>query len=376
LRACALLLAALAAAAPAGGADPPGRVRVAWFHTELSRQGPGLLLHDIRRGDPQVAAVVEVIAAVGADVLALGGIDYDAAGAALSALAGRLAAAGAPYPHRFALRPNTGMATGLDLDGDGRTGGRGDAQGWGAFAGQGGLAILSRWPVDEAGVRDLSGLLWADVPGALLPETAEGGPFPSAAARAAQRLSTTGHWIVPLVTPAGGRLTLMVWMAAPPVFDGPEDRNGRRNHDEARLWTLLLDGALPGEPPPAPPFVILGLANLDPEDGEGRPAALATLLADPRVRDPAPESPGAAEAALRQGGPNLAHRGPHARDTADLAEDGGPGNLRLDLLLPSADLGVAAAGVLWPVEGAPLAAAARLASRHRLVWADLSLPGP
>ena len=22
----------------------------------------------------------------------------------------------------------------------------------------------------------------------------------------------------------------------PPVFDGPEDRNGRRNHDEIRFW--------------------------------------------------------------------------------------------------------------------------------------------
>ncbi len=364
------MLLAASAAAPADD-----RLRVAWFHTELQRTGPGLLLRDIRRGQPQVAAVVEVIAAADADVIALGGIDYDAALAALDALAGRLAEAGAHYPHRFALRPNTGMATGLDLDGDGRTGGRGDAQGWGAFAGQGGLAILSRWPVDAGGVRDLSGLLWADLPGALLPER-DGLPFPSAEARAVQRLSTTGHWIVPILTPAGGRLTLMVFLAAPPVFDGPEDRNGRRNHDETRLWTLLLDGALPGQAPPAPPFVILGLANLDPEDGEGRPEALRALLADPRLQDPAPESPGAAEAAARQGGPNAAHRGPPARDTADFPEDGGPGNLRVDLILPSADIAVTASGVLWPAEGDPLAGAARAASRHRLVWADLALPAP
>lgn len=320
--------------------------------------------------------MVAVIAAAGADAVALGGIDYDAAGAALGALADRLAEAGAPYPHRFALRPNRGTATGLDLDGDGRRGGRGDAQGWGAFAGQGGLALLSRWPVDGGGVRDLSGLLWADLPGALLPEDGAGAPFPSAGARAVQRLSSTGHWIVPLVAPSGRRLVLMVWHAAPPVFDGPEDLNGRRNHDEARLWTLLLDGALPGAQPPAPPFAILGQANLDPEDGEGRPEALRALLADPRLQDPGPEGAGGAEAAARDGGPNAAHRGPPARDTADFGEAPGPGNLRLDLILPSADLRVEAAGVLWPPSADPFAATVRAASRHRLVWADLVLPGP
>ena len=46
-----------------------------------------------RGEDPKVAAVVQVITTLNADVLLLTGIDYDLRGAALKALAARLAAA-------------------------------------------------------------------------------------------------------------------------------------------------------------------------------------------------------------------------------------------------------------------------------------------
>ena len=71
-------------------------------------------------------------------------LDYDLDGLALAAFADLLTAAGLALPHRIALRPNTGMATGLDMDGDGRFGTLDDAQGWGRFAGAGGMAMLSR----------------------------------------------------------------------------------------------------------------------------------------------------------------------------------------------------------------------------------------
>lgn len=360
----ALILPWLAAPAPADG------LRVAFFETELGRAGPGLLLRDIATGsDPQAEAVAAVIAAARPDLLVLGGIDYDHDLRALSELADRIAATGGgAYPHRLALPPNGGIATGLDLDGDGRAGGPGDAQGWGRFAGARALAILSRLPVDRDAVTDLSGLLWADLPGTLI---AGAGLSPEAAA--VQRLSSTGHWVVPLHLPGGGRITLLVWSATPPVFDGPEDRNGRRNHDEAALWLRLLDGALP-VPPPAPPFVLAGTANLDPLDGDGRREALAALLADPRLQDPAPEAPGGHLAATAQGGANARHRGDPARDTADFTDTPGPGNLRVDYLLPSAGLAVTAAGIAWPDPADPQAAVVAAASRHRLVWLDLALP--
>ena len=336
----------------------------------MSRKGPGLLLKDILGGkDRQIAAAASVIADAAPDILLLTGFDYDLDGTALAAFEARIAAIGQGYPHRFALRPNTGMATGIDLDGDGKAGGPRDAQGFGRFAGEGGMAILSRYEIAAGGVADLSDFLWRDLPGGLID-----GAGLSDAARAVQRLSTTGHWAVPVDLPGGRRLTLLAWYATPPVFDGPEDRNGRRNRDEAAFWLRYLDGALPMAPPDAP-FVLLGDANLDPVDGDGRADALGALLADPRLTDPAQASAGAARAAAEQGGANAGQKGDPARDTADWPDDpAGPGNLRVDYVLPSADLEVAGGGVWWPAPGEAGAGAAAEASRHRLVWVDITLP--
>ncbi|WP_366942589.1 endonuclease/exonuclease/phosphatase family protein [uncultured Tateyamaria sp.] len=318
-------------------------LRVATYNTELNRDGPGLFLRDLARGtDDQIAAVFKVIAAADADVLALQSIDYDLTGEALTLLA---EATG--YPHHFALRPNTGMPTPFDMNDDGRLGGPADAQGYGRFSGQGGMAILSRYPILDDQVRNLSDILWVDVPDPLLPVTADG-PFPSAEAQAALRLSTTGHWIVPVDVP-GSRFDLMVFHASPPVFDGVEDRNGRRNHDEIRLWQHVLNGDV--GPAPTGPFVIAGDANLDPVDGEGIKSAILNLLADPRVQDVTPQ-------------------GASGTDTVDWS-DPVPGDLRVDYVLPSTHWTVQDAGVLWPEPNDPLAETVATASRHRLVWVDL-----
>jgi hypothetical protein len=313
-----------------------------------------------------VLAAAAVIAAARPDILVLTGFDWDLDLLALAAFNALLAQRGAGFDHRVALRPNTGLMTDADLDGDGRLRGPGDAQGWGRFSGEGGMAVLSRLPIERDRVRDLSALLWRDLPGN---QIAGAGLSPEAAGL--QRLSATGHWIVPVRLPDGRDLTLMAWHATPPVFDGPEDRNGRRNHDETALWLRLLDGDL-DMPPPGPPFVILGDANLDPADGDGRAAALRALLSDPRLTDPRPVSDGGRAAAA------AGHKGDPARDTADWPETDdsgkpGPGNLRVDYVLPSAGLAVTASGVWWPAPGDPAAAEAALASRHRLVWVDVKL---
>lgn len=342
----------LALALASGPALAEG-IRIATYSPDLSRDGPGLLLRDILSGkDEQVAAAVQVIAAADADVLLLTGFDWDHDGAALSAFADLLEDAGAGYPHRHASRPNGGMATEFDLDGDGRTGTGDDAQGFGLFSGQGGMALLSRLPLGE--VTDHSALLWRDLPGNLMlpaaPEVAE-----------VQRLSSTAHWEVP-VQVDGTILTLMAWSATPPVFDGPEDRNGRRNHDEAAFWLTRL---------PPDRFVLLGDSNLDPVDGDGRREGMAALLA--RVQDHRPTSEGGALAP--QDGANAVQKGDPALDTADWPDADGPGNLRVDVVLPSPDLTVTGSGVLWPAPGQPLADTVAAASRHRLVWVDLDL-GP
>jgi len=338
------------------------RLRVATFNTELQRSGPGLLLRDIESGqDVQINAVVRVIADISPDILAIQGFDWDHEGIALSSFIAMLRSAGAEYPHHIAMRPNSGLATQLDMDGDGVLGNPGDAQGFGVFSGQGGMAILSRHPIRSEHVQDFSALLWKDVPGALLPVHSDGAPFPSEEAQAVQRLSNVGHWIVPFQLPNGKTLQLATFHASPPVFDGPEDQNGRRNHDEIWLWRFILDGQLGHL---KPPFVIAGVANLDPFDSDGKSEAIRQLIKDPRLQDPNPQSKGAALA------PDQEHIGDNAQDTVDWD---GPGRLRVDYVLPSSDASVENSGVYWPAIGEAGHENALAASRHRLVWVDLIL---
>nr|WP_261395323.1 endonuclease/exonuclease/phosphatase family protein [Salipiger bermudensis] len=278
-----------------------------------------MLLRDLRKGEG--TGLVAEIAAVAPDVLLLTDIDFDHDGVALGALAARLEAAGLAYPHRFAPRPNAGLPTGRDLDGDGRLGGPRDAQGYGLFSGQGGMALLSARPLRlEA---DFTAMLWRELPGARMRSE---DPAPEL-----QRLSSDAHWVIGIE----GGPTLLAWNATPPVFDGPEDRNGRRNADELALWRRYLEGAL-GEPPEWP--VLIGNANLDPERGEGLRQEMRGLLGDPRLQDPLA---GRATVAWEQTGP-----------------------MRVSYILPAAGLAVRDAGVRPAIDG----------QRHRLVWVTLELP--
>ena len=336
-------------------------LRLATYHAELGQKGPGVLIAKILKRDEKVMAVVEVIASVAPDVLVLNGVDWDMGGHALDALAERLSEAGADYPHRFAALPNAGLESGLDLDGNDRLGEARDSHGYGAFTGAGGMAVLSRLPLAE--VRDFSAFLWADLPGAIPPEV-DGRPFPSAEAATTRRLSSVAHWDIPVET-VQGPLHLLAFYATTPVFDGPEDLNGRRNHDEIAFWQRLLDGDLPFEPP-AGPVAIIGGTNLDPFDSDGRHEAIRGLLEDPRFVDPAPASPGGRAAATpgQRGDPSL--------DTADFS-DPVPGNLRVDYVLPGSTLEVTGAGVVWPAPEDPFAETVETASRHRLVWVDVEM---
>ncbi|MFC3057421.1 endonuclease/exonuclease/phosphatase family protein [Paenirhodobacter populi] len=324
-------------------------LRIATYDPSLTRDGPGLLLRDLTAGrDRQIDAVVAVIAGVSPDILLLTGFDWDLQGAALRAFQARLADAGADYDHLYAPRPNTGMATGLDLDGDGRKGGPRDAQGYGLFSGADGMALLSRLPIRTGEARDFSAFLWNDLPDSLID-----GADLTPEARALQRLSTTAHWDVPVTLPDGSTLSLRSFAATPPVFDGPEDRNGRRNHDETAFWLRYQEGRLPVAPHPGP-FIVLGYIGLDPAKGEGRRPALQQLMA--RMTDPLPEW--------------IDHSGDRSSDTADYGDS--VGRLRVDYVLPSSDLTITGSGVYWPA-GAEGETAAR-ASRHRLVWVDVALP--
>lgn len=332
------------------GAASAAPLRIASYSPDLSRDGPALLLRDLGRKDAQIAAVVQVIAQTRPDIMLLTGFDWDYEGRALTAFRELLRAAGADYPHAFTARPNAGMPSGLDLDGDGRLGRGSDRQGFGRFTGQAGMVILSRHPIGP--VTDYTAALWADMPGNLMPKA-------KAEVAAAQRLSSVSHWDA-TITVAGKPLHLLAMSASPPVFDGPEDRNGRRNHDELAFWLTHL---------PDQPYILAGKLNIDAFDSEGRPEALARIMA--HVTDPLPASEGGAHAGTL--GINAAQKGDPRLDTGDWSDERPPGNLRVDYVLPQKGLKILDAGVFWPAAG-PLAKTAVTASTHRLVWVDIDWP--
>ncbi|WP_275290277.1 endonuclease/exonuclease/phosphatase family protein [Sulfitobacter mediterraneus] len=309
-------------------------LRVATFNTELSRKGPGLLLRDILKGsDPQITAVMDLLVQANADVIALQGFDYDLENRALNSFADTLEKRGLYYPHRFAVPSNAGLQIGLDLNGDGRLGGPDDAQGYGRFYGAGSMALLSRFAIDTARVQDFSPLLWRDLPGADLPQL-DGNPFPSADAQAVQRLSSRGHWVVPILHPEIGSIPILTFHATPPVFDGPEDRNGKRNADEIRFWQHFLNGEI-GQAP-STRFVLMGDANIDPNKGAGRRDTIRALLDHSAFQDPLPEKPTV----------NWPQTGP----------------MRVSYILPSAG---------WRIIDAQVMPQNAAASRHNLLWVDL-----
>lgn len=391
--------AALAGAAQrvedAIAASPP--LRVATYNTSLYDDTDGGLIRRLEAGDPAARRIAAVLQRVRPDVVLLNEFDYDAEGRAADLfqhdyleVAQGADALALRYPYRYLAPVNTGVPSGLDLDGNGIVGGEGrdrgnDAWGYGLHPGQYGMLVLSRYPIDSTQVRTFQLLKWSAMPDAASPidPLARRHFYPEAIWRQL-RLSSKSHWDVPVRTPHG-LLHFLVSHPTPPVFDGAEDRNGARNADELRLWHEYLDndsgdrswlcddsgscGGLPnGEY-----FVLAGDYNNDPLDGDGRHDALISLLDHPRLhRYPAPRSDGAVAASEAVPVPNAEHRGPHAEDTASFG--GKAGNLRLDYLLPSEKLGVIGSGVHWPMPGTPEYETAS-ASDHYAVWVDLVFTG-
>lgn len=325
-------------------------------------------------------AVARIIRTVRPDVLLINELDHDFENAALRAFLDLLRAedgdfAPIDYPYFYAPPQNVGLPTGLDMDGDGKLGGAGDAQGFGHFRGRYAMALISRMPIAEGAV-NLSEMLWRDFPSADRPTNADGTPFPNAPAAEAQRLSSKGHWAVPLRHPSRGVIWVVAAHPTPPVFDGPEDANGKRNADEIRLIAKMIEGRAPGtDALKDAPVVVLGDLNADPQDGDGVRSAIKGLLSHPRLQDPQPASNGGRAAAQDQGGANARHRGDPGLDTSDWRDDPGPGNLRVDFVLPSVDFKITGAGVFWPAPGEPhaelLSNGGDRTSDHHLVWVDL-----
>lgn len=382
----------------ADSAHKPAPVRFATFNASLNRNSAGALIADLSTsGNAQAATVAEIVQRVRPDVLLINEFDYDENGVAAQLFQDNYlsvphnGAAAIEYPYHYVAPSNTGIPSGFDLNNNGSIGGPDDAFGFGFFPGQYGMAVYSMYPIDLERVRTFQLFLWKDMPGARLPDdpnTPEPADWYSPEELAVFRLSSKSHWDLPIVV--GGRTVhFLVSHPTPPVFDGPEDRNGTRNFDEIRFWADYIlparsgyiydDNGVAGGLTPGEPFVIAGDQNSDPFDGDSIPGAIQQLLDHPQVNSKmTPSSQGAVEQSLLQGGANLAHVSDPAFDTADFA-DGTPGNLRADYVLPQKRMRIASAGVFWPLSSDPLFALVGVfpfpSSDHRLVWVDAYVPG-
>ena len=380
---------------PAVAKGPPEPVRFATFNASLNRFNPGDLRADLAtRTNAQASAVAEIIQRTAPDVLLINEFDYDPMALDLFRTnyleESQNGADPINYPYAFIAESNTGEPSGFDLNNDEEVGGPDDAFGFGFFPGQFGMAVLSKYPIDHDAVRTFQDFLWADMPDALLPVDPQSGePWFTDAELEVVRLSSKSHWDVP-ISVGGTTVHFLVSHPTPPVFDGLEDRNGRRNFDEIRFWADYItpgaggyiydDADVFGGLRPGSKFVIAGDQNSDPLDGDSIPGSIQQLLHNPRVNTTfTPSSEGAVEAVGLQRGANLAHRSDPAFDTADF-NDAAPGNLRADYVLPSRQLRIVDGAVFWPIRGDDLF---RLtgsfpfvpSSDHRLVWLDVMVPG-
>jgi hypothetical protein len=410
-----LLVALLISALPAATAGAATQsVRFGTFNASLNRNAAGQALADMSvPGNAQADAVAEIIQRVRPDVLLINEFDFEPNNALANAFqqnylaVAHHGAAAINYPFVFVAPSNTGISSGFDLNNNGVTdttpgdGSYGDDSfGFGLFPGQFGLAVFSKYPIDYAAIRTFQHFLWKDMPGALLPNdpaTPAPADWYSPAELAVFRLSSKSHWDVPIQI-GSKTLHFLVSHPTPPVFDGPEDRNGTRNHDEIRFWADYItpgptssyiydDNGGRGGLAADQLFVIAGDQNSDPLDGDSIPGSIQQLLNSPFINTSVtPSSAGGPYWADIQDALNDTHRSDPAFDTADFCDTpafppcSGPGNLRADYVLPRRTIRIAGSGIFWPTGTDPLLYLTGVgfpvpSSDHRAVWVDVDLPG-
>jgi endonuclease/exonuclease/phosphatase family metal-dependent hydrolase len=275
------------------------------------------------------------------------------------------------YPYFYIAPVNTGIATKHDLDNNGTSSGNaGDAYGFGYYPGQYGMALLSRHPIKQDGIRTFQRFLWKDMPDALKPQNPDLSNWYNTEEWAEFRLSSKSHWDIPVHT-NNGIVHIIASHPTPPTFDGPEDRNGRRNHDEIRLIRdyidnqayLYDDSMQKGGLNENSRFIIVGDLNSSPDEGDSIKQGIRSLLEHPFVNSSCAPSSKAGQA-------NRSENPFAANHTAQWGA-------RADYAVPSKHgLEVLNCGVYWPSKDEPqhsLVETRNASSDHRLVWLDVLL---
>ncbi|EWH12060.1 PKD domain containing protein [Catenovulum agarivorans DS-2] len=347
--------------------------------TDIELNGAQILADELAAGDnQQIKNIAQIIQLVRPDVVLINEFDYIAdenSGVDMFIsqylnVAQSDNAQSIDYPYYFVAPSNTGIDSGFDLNNDGNLATADDAFGYGRFEGQYGMVLLSRYPIVQDKVRTFQKFLWKDMPNNLMPvDPATGEDWYSQDETNVFRLSSKSHWDVP-VEVNGELVHILASHPTPPVFDGDEDRNGRRNHDEIRFWADYVQGAdyiyddmgqtggLTGDAR----FVIAGDLNASVE-GDAYPGTIDQLLLNDAVY--------AEFAPASNGGTANDSTNPLAPyHTASW-------KMRADYVLPSrAGLQVQQGSVFWPTEDQdlyPLIEDRAASSDHRLVWVDVAV---
>ncbi|WP_245921703.1 endonuclease/exonuclease/phosphatase family protein [Bowmanella denitrificans] len=366
-------------------------IRIATFNVSMEADNyvergqpvTGQELFELLKGGEhkQIRNTAEIIQRVRPDIILLNEFDYDA-----DAEKGPLAfirqylnksqqgAQAIDYPYYFLAPVNTGVDSGVDLSGDGvASGSEDDAFGYGKYPGQYGMLVLSRFPIDKANVRTFQRFLWKDMPGNLMASVVKpnGQPWYSPEAQNVLRLSSKSHWDIP-VQVNGRTIHVLASHPTPPVFDGPEDRNGKRNHDEVRFWVDYLSGGTQASYIyddqgnkggfKGGNFVVLGDLNSSMAEGDSLRDAIVGLITHDKVNG--------------QFVPRSAGGKAHSPDNPLGATHTAGWRMRADYVLPSeAGWDIVDGGVFWPAKEDALYRLVKdrkSSSDHRMVWLELA----
>ncbi|XQW83407.1 endonuclease/exonuclease/phosphatase family protein [Thalassotalea piscium] len=327
----------------------------------------------------QIRHIAEIIQRVNPDIILLNEFDYQGKDdKALSKFLKQYLAKSqnnqSPinFPYFYQNTVNTGVKTKFDLNNDGKITAPADTYGFGNFPGQYGMVLLSKYPIDKDAIRTFQFFKWKDMPNALQPiDPATNTPWYSEKAWGDMRLSSKSHWDVPVMI-NDHIIHVLASHPTPPVFDGPEDRNGKRNHDEIRFWADYItdnksgyiydDQKHYGGIVKNSRFVILGDQNASNVDGNAIYSGIGSLLEHPLIQDPLPESEGGAA---------------HTPDNKNAKNHTAFWRMRADYVLPSkTGWKIEKSGIFWPNTKEAtysLIKDRNASSDHRLVWVDLTL---
>ena len=337
------------------------------------------LISALKSDHQQIKNIAEIIQRINPDIILLNEFDYsNDNGKAIQLLINDYLAVSQQgqlkqnFPYYYQAPVNTGVKTPFDLNGDKKITSPVDTYGFGHFPGHFGMVLLSKYPIDSEKVRTFQKFKWKDMPNALMPvDPKTEKPWYSDEAWQGFRLSSKSHWDIP-VTVDGQEIHILASHPTPPVFDGPEDRNGKRNHDEIRFWRDYLtpeashyiydDNKQYGGIKEDAPFVILGDLNASATEGDAINSSIWALLTHKNVQDPMPMSHGGKKHSTEN--PLAKHHTAYWR-------------MRADYVLPSkSGFNIVDSGVFWPTAESPefrLIKSRHASSDHRLVWVDVQL---